>query len=442
MRLKNPVILGSMLVAATAVSALEGIQPKFHGAGWMQFGRIENSYATANSANDYDENWLGNYGGMVGASLQIDENWNAGMGFGSILIHLARGSFSNANIWYPFWVGFLTEARLTYSASGFAENGGLQLNLGTFGYNYNPDSKNLGAYLLKGFVYPGTLVSGYADLFGVPATVTGGMARYRIGGFSNDLIFNLETEDKPLYDLSIADVINWRVHPAFEIGVGANYYRAVPANKKATSPGKDCVIKDLGPYAGEGPRPGMSPCFIIDRDTIAGTADTITGSLSGIKLMSRFRIDAKALVGGIESLGPNDLVLYGEAAVIGVKDYPIFYDDIMQRIPVMIGFNLPGFNYLNLSVEAEYYGSKLSSDNLPALNGSWLPSATTDPDPARDDWKWSVNASKVVLGNIFLGLQVANDHLRLGGTHNSATGREAMRTPQDWYWAFKTAYFF
>ena len=113
MRLKNPLLLGSMLLAGFAASASDGVQPKFHGAGWMQFGRIENSYATAQSANDYDENWLGNYGGLVGSSFQVDENWNAGLGFGSILVHLARGSYANANIWYPFWVGFLTEARLT-----------------------------------------------------------------------------------------------------------------------------------------------------------------------------------------------------------------------------------------------------------------------------------------------------------------------------------------
>jgi hypothetical protein len=37
---------------------------------------------------------------------------------------------------------------------------------------------------------------------------------------------------------------------------------------------------------------------------------------------------------------------------------------------------------------------------------------------------------------------LANDHLRLGGSHNSATGIETTRTPKDWYWTFKTAFFF
>lgn len=439
---RNPVFLGSLLLAASAGIGAEAVKPSFHGAGWMQFGRIENSYTP--SGGGYDENWLGNYGGLVSSSIKIDENWEGGLGFGSILVHLARGGVDAADIWYPFWVGFLTEAQFTYSSSGFAEEGGLQLTMGTFGYNYNRDSKNLGIYLLKGYVYPGTVVSGYADLFGVPAARTGGMARYKIGGLTNDLLVSLETDDKPLFDVSVADVVNWQLHPAFEIGAGVNLYRLLAAEKRATSPGKDCESGRLGPYAGGGPgiKGQDNPCFIVEKDSAGNPIDTITGSLSGIKLMGRVRIDPKPLFGGMAAMGPDELVLYAEAAVLGVKDYPLLYDNILRRIPVMVGLNLPTFGLLNLSVEGEYYASKNSSDNLPPQNGSWLPALVDSPSPDRDDWKWSVNASKVVLGNVFLGLQVANDHLRLGGTHNTASGVEAMRTPQDWYWAFKTAYFF
>lgn len=443
MRLKNPLFLGLTLLSA-AVGAQDGVKPAFHGAAWMQFGRIENSFATPNSANNYDENWLGNYGGLVASSVKIDENWEGALGFGSILVHLARGSVAEADIWYPFWVGFLTEARFTYTSSGFAEEGGLKLNMGTFGYNYNPDSKNLGVYLLKGYVYPGTLVSGYADFFGVPASRTGVMATYKVGGFTNDLITSIETDEKPLYDVSVADVATLRLGESFEIGAGVNFYRLLAADKRATSPGKDCESAFLGPYAGAGPgvKGQDNACFIVEKDSAGNPIDTITGSLAGTKVMTRFRLDPKAWFGGSESMGKDELVLYGEAAVIGLQNRAILYDDILRRIPVMVGFNFPTFGLLNLSAEVEYYASKNSSDNLPPQNGSWLPGIVGQPGTARDDWKWSVNASRVVLGNIFMGLQVANDHLRLGGTHNTATGQEAMRTPQDWYWAFKTAYFF
>jgi hypothetical protein len=443
MRVKNPKYLGSLFLAAMAGIPALAADATFHGAGWMQFGRIESSYALSGSANNYDENWMGNYGGLVSSSIRVDDSWEAGFGIGSLLAHLARGSKAEADIWYPFWVGFLNEARFTYSAPGFADDGGFQLTLGTQPYNYNRDAKNLGVYLLKGYVYPGTVVSGFADLFAVPASRSGILGRYRAGGFTNDLMVNVETDEKPLYDISFADVADWRVHPSFEIGAGVNFYRFLAADKDATSPGKDCSSSLLGPYAGSGPGRGQtSPCYIVQTDTLTGVSDTTTGSLSGIKLMGRFRVDPKVWFGSPEAFGADELVLYGEAAILGLKDYPIFYDDILRRIPVMVGFNFPTMGLFNLSAEVEYYASKNSSDNLPPQNGSWLPSGGLRPSPARDDWKWSVNASKVVLGNVFLGMQVANDHLRLGGTHNTATGQEAMRVPTDWYWVFKTAYFF
>jgi hypothetical protein len=160
--------------------------------------------------------------------------------------------------------------------------------------------------------------------------------------------------------------------------------------------------------------------------------------------MGRMRFDPKALLGGGNgSLGKNDLVVYTEFAVLGLKDYPQFYDNILRRIPVMFGINLPGFNLFDLGLEVEYYASKNSGDNLSAKNGSWVPVVDDARINAkRDDWKYSVNFSKLLFGNMVFLAQVANDHLRLGGNHDEDTGIEAMRTPKDWYWTTKFAYFF
>jgi hypothetical protein len=288
------------------------------------------------------------------------------------------------------------------------------------------------------------VVSGFADLFAVPASRSGLLGRVHLpgvlSGLTNDLMVNVETEDKPFYDISVADVVDFRVHPGLELGAGINFYRLFAAEENATSPGKDCTGR--GPDGKTGPG-GIqdSPCF-IQVPNAAGGLDTITGSLSGTKLMGRFRIDPKVWFGSPGVFGADEMVLYGEAAVLGVKDYPIIYDDILRRIPVMVGFNVPTAKVFNLSLEVEYYASKNASDNLPPQNGSWLPASQGRLSTGRDDWKWSVNASKVVLGNVFVGAQVANDHLRLGGTHNTATGQEALRTLSDYYWVFKTAYFF
>jgi hypothetical protein len=93
-------------------------------------------------------------------------------------------------------------------------------------------------------------------------------------------------------------------------------------------------------------------------------------------------------------------------------------------------------------VEVQYYASEFTGDNLGAQNGVWLPVLDPGRSGKRDDWKYSLNASKLVRGHIVLAGQVANDDLRLGGYQYEAAGKEAMRVPADWYWAAKVGYFF
>src|SRR5690606_33825971 len=200
---------------------------------------------------------------------------------GTIMVHLARGSRGVANKWYPFWVPFVAEARFTYATIGFAGNRGLQLNFGSTGYNYNPDTKNLGLYLMRGYVYPGTLVSGFGNIYGF-------LGKAKLGAFTNDLIVNLETEDKPFYDISVGDVITFSPHRSFEIGAGVNFYRLIPMKESITSPGKDCDPNFLAPYANRGQE---NACFILEKDANGNVVDTILGSLAGTKAMLRMRVD-------------------------------------------------------------------------------------------------------------------------------------------------------
>lgn len=435
MRIANPILLGALLLTTAATSGAQeapaapaGVQ--FSGAGWFQFGRVEHSSdAIPNNINSYDKNWMQTSGVNIGGLLKIDEHWEGAMGLGIVQVHLIRGARSNGN-WYAFFAPFVSEARVTYSTPLFGETDKLQVTAGLFSYGYNPQAHNLGQYLLRGYVYPGALVSGFGN-------IQGAMASYRKGGFKNDLILKSEVEDKPQFDFSLADVVSYEVLPGLELGAGVNFYRLMPQDSRMTSPGRDCE-SGLGPYAGADQR---NPCYVVD--TTGATPDTVTGSLAGTKLMARFSFDPKKVFGLGGPWGKNDLVLYGEAALLGVKDYPVYYEDPARRMPVMLGFNVPTLGFIDrLSVEVEYYASKNSSDNLAAQNGTWIPAINPNVDNARDDWKWSVQASKVVVGNLALSVQVANDHTRLGGSHDLATGVEAFTTPQDWYWTGKLAYFF
>lgn len=443
MRWKLVILLTTGLMAAPLRAEMDDLKLDYHGAGWLQTGRVEESFALPNDGNAYNKNWVGQSGGLLTVHATINEHWDGALGIGTVLVQLARGARLLSNKWYPFWVSWVDEARISHTSSLFTGDDELKLTFGSFHYGYNPDVKNLGQYLLHGYVYPGALESGFTGPLGVFQAISGAQASYKIGGFKNDLNLQVETEEKPLYDLSVSDIVTWRLHPALEIGAGVNFYRLLPANMKATNPGDDCDPNQLGPYANAAED---NPCFIVIRkdSTNDSILEKVNPSLQGTKLMGRFHFDPKALFSSGDDgiLGGDDLVLYGEVGLIGVKDYPRFYDKIGRRIPAMIGFNLPGFRFLNWSIEAEYYASKISSDNIAARNGSPIPIKDDVLNSKRDDWKWSLNASKVFAGHAILMGQVANDHLRLGGNHDTDTGIEALRTPSDWYWTTKIAYFF
>jgi hypothetical protein len=424
MNLRTISLQALLLPALSLVAHAEDLKLEYHGAGWTQIGRVEESYAgTANVQNDNDNNWMQNVGAQLSVTAKVDAHWDAGLSIGVVGVHGARGQREVADFWYPFWVPYIGEARVTYTDSVF-NAGRFQLTMGNFGYGYGSNNKNLGLYLMRGYVYPGALESGFGNVFGA-------LARYDHGKFRNDVIVKSE-EQRPAYDLSLIDVVSYQVHPGFELGAGVNFYRLIPRDGKLTTPDSVCS----GSY-------GF--CSIMD----PSDSTLVLGSLAGTKVMARFSADPKLLFGfsniGSLAFGKQDLVFYGEAAIIGVKDYRVVYDDILQRIPVMLGLNLPTFGHLDVfSIEGEYYASKNSSDNFHAnFGGAWVPRQDDDDVYARDDWKWSVNAAKTLVGNLQLSAQVANDHLRLGGWHNEPnSGKEALRTPKDWYWTCKLAYFF
>jgi len=422
-----------------------GIRLKYHGAGWVEFGKVENSYEDlGGEIGDYNKNWLQDGGGQFGVIAKVDSNWEGAFQLGIMEIELPRGTAGEngqqtASLWYPFWTPYVSEARVTYSHPVLNHLGKFQVTLGEFTYNYSPDAKNLGLYLMNGYVYPGALESGFGGLYGgVDASEFGGLVRYEVGGFHNDILLKTEDE-RPDYDWSLLNIASYTIRPGLEIGAGVDFYRLIANNSSITSPGTMCG--GLG-Y-------GLGECSYTD--TVGGKVDTITGSLAGTKVMARFHLDPKALFGfsklGPWILGGKDLTLYGEAAIIGLKNYPIYYDDIWQRIPVMMGFDFPAFGYLDyLSAEVEYYGSKNSSDDIGAnFGGSWIPDNNqyVQDYNTRDNWKWSVNLARTLFGHLQFSAQVADDHLRLGGTHDLPwVGGEVLRTPDDWYWTCKLAYFF
>ncbi|MDB5051652.1 MAG: hypothetical protein JWO30_4723 [Fibrobacteres bacterium] len=444
-------ILFAMLLPALA-AAQDSAVVKYKGAAWLQFGRVmKASYPFVNGgeSNNMDGNWIQAMGVQVASTAKFGPNWEGAMAMGALQSENARGDVSVANNWYPTWSTFMGEARVTYTLP-IADNQKFQLNLGFFPYDYNPEVKDLGLYLLRGYVYPGTPVSGFEARGTTPAAnIFGSMFSYSLGGLKNDLLLISETENRPYFDWSVADVVSWQATPSFQLGTGINLYRVLPRIKNNVSPRQPC-LNEARNYS-QIDNADDEVCFIQDTisvDTVAHTAkvDTIYGSMAGTKLMARFRWDPKVTFGLGSQFGKEDWVLYGELAVLGLKDYPKYYDDIKRRMPVMVGLNLPTYGWLDkLDVEVEYYAAKYFLDYGKAeLDYSWVPRPVPDVENSRNDWKWSVYFSKVVLGHLRLSGQVADDHLRMFGPPDIGfmSYAETMLSPKDWYWMLKTTYFF
>lgn len=121
--------------------------------------------------------------------------------------------------------------------------------------------------------------------------------------------------------------------------------------------------------------------------------------------------------------------LYSEIAVLGTQNQNVYYQDITQRMPVMVGVNLPTFGILDLlAVETEYLNNPYPDSDMllsgfyqAPLVGSaaavpdvdWHQRSFAQPSVHNDDWKWCIYAVKTLTPGLRLRLQAANDHIRV-----------------------------
>lgn len=457
--MRNLFLLMAIVAVGASLSKAEGEKPKFkiRGSGWVEGGRIMNSSdstladGSTNTLSSHTLNqkgiWLQSVGAQLTAEAQFTENLEGAFGFGTFQANHSPGIYDGNRLptYYAIslFKNFISEARMTYF-QGEQEAPGFSVTLGNFPYVYNRDTKNLGSYLLRGPVYPGLLFGGFKD-FAIDSTksnVMGARIHHETGGFSHDLIFKNEYEIPPTFDWSLAYVAKYRFLDAIEFGAGLNLYRLVPYDSRLEKPGR--IMGDNGRSI----------------DTANGDT-TFFYSHQGKKVMGLFSLDFKNLF-GIESMGQNDLKLYGEGAILGIENQGKLYSDIKQRMPVMVGFNFPTWGILDfLSIEVERYTSPYRNDmaNLGALNGvaDWTVKQRPTPAPVpvnipyadstNDNLKWSIYLEKIVANHVqFIG-QVANDHYRprpvATGLINAEGGlAAAMTAKRDWYFMFRVGYFF
>ncbi len=364
----------------------------------------------------------------------------------------------------------------------------LRIDAGIFNYKYDEYARNLGEYMFRTWAYPGIIQSGGTFNYNGAnsATVTGLKFGQSLGIFSHDFIASLETEMTPVYDLNLTYMAKANLSNVLKIGGGVQLARLLNAHAYTVLPntddgmrvhyfehnGKNVVTGALGSgyyNALKGgidtllAKPDLSPADRarltaerVDVDTAIAANEAIkTGDLKpqiksytafAIKPLVYFSFDPKPLLGSPGLFGAKDLVIYGEAAILGAQNHPVYYEKMSERIPMMIGFDLPMFNLLDVfSVELEYYKSRwLPTYDAPQnLNGRPTPFMALSENyyPTnwdRDNLKWSVSLEKSFLKSFMVSAQAASDHSRGWDWSNfGKTPWEIYTRPSEWYWSLK-----
>jgi hypothetical protein len=240
-------------------------------------------------------------------------------------------------------VPVLLDATLQYMRGGlFLTDDTLQLEFGYFPFKYNPQSTNLGEYLFRSGTYPGWLISGFENSIDRPK-LAGVHVGHVFGSdfrVQQDLIVNTELDVFPYHDINLAYIVTPSLGRLFDCGFGVELARLIAVDPRKTTIGLDSVYRNrYDPKIG----------YI---DTASG--DTIRYTFRGTKLMGRAMLDIKAMietVAGTQSFfGKEDLKVYGEAAVLGVKNYPGWYANRQDRLPVMVGMNWPTHQFLSYAI--------------------------------------------------------------------------------------------
>lgn len=334
----------------------------------------------------------------------------------------------------------------------------LRLNVGIFGYKYNPDSKNLGEYMYRTWTYPTIVYTGGLEVVErAAAQLSGFSLSTKTGIFSNDILLTLQTDHAPIFGLSVADMVTVKMG-ILTLGGGFmidNFYHPDEnvlespenGNKWYTLVGGDSL--PAGKQMAQMEYSQVKNTLRPGNDTLV--ADSGYYSFAGQKVMLRGSLDfGKLLPESLVSEG--DLRLYFETILLGIKNYPTFYEKMEERVVTMVGFNFPTFRLLDmLSMEVEYAPTpwRMSTDRAHGgalatpIGENSNPPAGTFPNVdqfKRDDWKWSLLARKNLYPGLALFFQAANDHMRLLDNFSSQGNNEIFTTPQHWYWAFSLKY--
>jgi hypothetical protein len=302
----------------------------------------------------------------------------------------------------------------------------LKLAAGYFPFKYNPDAKHLGEYLLRSTAYPTVIYTWWEfpmvrELgFHANGTLDWLINNPRIDQFKWDLLFTSETQGWPLQDWTFSALVSNNFLQFLDLGVGASFQRYLSVNDLKTTP-----KIPSNSYFNEN---GDSSYYTFKSLKLMGRA-----SLNPQRFIPEFRLPLPQFFGNKPFFGKEDLKVYGELGVLGYQNYvaygsfivdtikdsagtvtqlknrpgtgtPVaktinYYDSLADRMPYMVGINLPTNPLISYGI-------------LPFLLTKWLKDETGD-DIRSLSYVTLVPALASGVLNYFLGWDLGLDVLSL-----------------------------
>jgi hypothetical protein len=473
----------ALLAALSAAPARAEVDLKPLHAGFaVEYGQMQGLtyFEPASNAGQFTINRTI---GWISQEATINERFDVNLALGGLFFQF-----------FPFNKGFnyskvrnsavsIGQASATYKF-GDPKDPSLSVSFGLMPYKYNPDSRNLGEYLFRSTPYPATTINGSWDLISSSYSKTKGVLvemDFLDGKWKNDFLMSISDEVFPLNDMSLAYVTSLEMG-ALEIGAGVNFFHALPTSPSLSTPksvynsyfeyqgttyyGDDLYYDQVGKYyeaeavkmRARGDTVGAAAFEAINADYKAkgnlvdslNINDTITGvkkldrsyyTYQGILMMGRASLDIGSWIGeGV------DFKVFAEVDLLGWQNYPIFFENRSERMPMMFGVSLPTMGLLDyLTVEAEYWKNrypiinvKALEDGLPKVDYNLMsPTIDISKPYTKDDLKWSVATQKSIGRYFTVSGQIANDHTRPIRYDFSPYKYDTMLDSKAWYYILR-----
>jgi len=315
----------------------------------------------------------------------------------------------------------LKEAQGIYSF-GDPEKSILKIAAGFFPFKYNPEASNLGEYLFRTGSYPGYIITDFdfakARLMGFD------LSSVLFDNLQLNALFTSEYTVSPYFDYSLSFVAGYKL-PSKILGFGAgiDFDRILPIVPSRTTIPSNYALDD-------------------SNHVVIENGDTVLYTMQGTKLMGRVTFDPKPLLPFADIFGEADGKLYAEIAVLGIKNYGTYFDNISNRIPIMVGFNIPCFKFMDvLSFELEYYGAKPNLKLDIPTGGNPIPTPFSG-DVTISPIKWSFFGQKTITKGIAIKGLIGRDHYRTVDAGDNYDLIEHMNGVKDWHYNLRLMYSF